>query len=49
MVRSCETVRAGACFPQAQLQVPQKEMREHRRQYMVVPTGIFTYFIMVHP
>jgi hypothetical protein len=32
IVRSCETVRAGAFFPQAQLQVPQKEMRQHGRQ-----------------
>ena len=28
-VRSCDTVRAGAFFPQAELQVPQKEMRQH--------------------
>jgi hypothetical protein len=31
-----------------QLQVPQKEMGEHRRQHMVVPTGIFAYLIVVH-
>ena len=48
-VRSCDTVRAGAFFPQAQLQVPQKEMRQHRRQHMVVPAGIFAHFIVVHP
>jgi hypothetical protein len=44
-VRSCDTVRAGAFFPQVQLQVPQKEMRQHCRQHMVVPAGIFAHFI----
>jgi hypothetical protein len=48
-VRSCDTVRAGAFFPQAQLQVPQKDMCEHRRQHMVVPARVFTHFIMGHP
>ena len=48
-VRSCDTVRAGAFFPQVQLQVPQKEMRQHRRQHMVVPAGVFAHFIMGHP
>ena len=48
IVRSCDTVRAGAFFPQVQLQVPQTEMRQHRRQHMVVPAGIFAYFIVVH-
>ena len=28
MVRSCDTVRAKRFFPQVQLQVPQKEMRD---------------------
>ena len=48
-MRSCDTVRAGAFFSQAQLQVPQKEMGQHGRQYMVVPAGVFTHFIVVHP
>src|SRR5262249_336972 len=47
--RSCDTVRAGAFFPQVQLQVPQKEMRQQRRQHMMVPAGIFAYFIVIHP
>src|SRR5262249_19916579 len=49
IVRSCDTVRAGAFFPQVQLQVPQKEMGQHRRQYMVMPAGIFAHFIVIHP
>src|SRR5262247_4206441 len=48
-VRSCDTVSAGAFFPQAQLQVPQKEMRQHRRQHMVVPARVFAHLIVRHP
>src|SRR5262247_4649969 len=48
-VRTCDTVRAGAFFPHVELQVPQKEMRQHRRQHMVMPAGIFAHFIVVHP
>jgi hypothetical protein len=29
--------------------VPQKEMGQHRRQHMMVPTGIFVSFIVSHP
>src|SRR5215471_915400 len=49
IVRSCDTVRAGAFFPQAELQVPQEEMGQHRRQHMMVPAGVFAHFIVVHP
>jgi hypothetical protein len=49
IVRSCDTVRAGAFFPQAQLQVPQKEMRQHRRQHVVMPAQIFPHFVVGHP
>ena len=49
IVRSWDPVRAGAFFPQAQPQVPQKEMREHRRQRLVLPARIFAPFIVVHP
>jgi hypothetical protein len=48
-VRSCDTVRAGAFFAQAQLQVPQKKMGQHTRQHMVMPAGIFSHFIVGHP
>ena len=49
MVRSCDTVSAGAFFPQAPLEPPQKEMRQHRREHMVVPPRVFAHFIVVHP
>ena len=48
-VRTCDTVRAGAFFPHVELQVPQKEMRQHRRQHMVMPARICADFIVVHP
>ena len=47
-MRSCDTVSAGAFFPQAHFQVPQKEMRQHTRQHMVIPAGVFAPFIMGH-
>ena len=47
-VRTCDTVSAGAFFPQADLQVPQKEMGEHTRQDMVMPAGVCAPFIMGH-
>ena len=48
-VRNCDTVNAGAFFPQAQLQVPEKKMRQHRRQHVVVPPHILADFVVVHP
>src|SRR5262245_48892025 len=48
IVRSCDTVRAGAFFPHVQLQVPQKERRQHRREHMVVPARVFAPFILGH-
>ena len=48
-VRSCDTVRAGAFFSHVQLQVPQKDMRQHRRQHRVVPARIFAHCIVGHP
>ena len=40
-MRSCETVRAGAFFSQADFQVPEKEMRHHTREDMVMPAWIY--------
>jgi hypothetical protein len=42
-IRNCDTVSAGAFFPQAQLEPPQKEMRQHRGEHVVVPPGVFAY------
>src|SRR6516165_6962366 len=48
-LRTCEIVSAGAFFFQPALEMPQKEMREHTREHVVVPTRILPDFIMVHP
>src|SRR5262245_2122575 len=48
-VRRCETVSAGAFFPQLQRQVPQKKVGQRRAQPMLVPAGILAYRIMGHP
>jgi hypothetical protein len=48
-VRSCETVSAGAFFPQLQLPVPQTKVGQHREQPLLVPAGIRAALIMVHP
>ena len=45
--RTCDTVNAGAFFPQVALQVPEKEMRQHRQEHMVVPARIFADFGIV--
>jgi hypothetical protein len=48
-IRSCETVSAGAFFPQPDFEMPKKKMRQHRRQHMVMPPRVFPYFIVRHP
>jgi hypothetical protein len=30
-------------------EMPEKEMRQHRRQHLVVPAGVCAHFIVVHP
>ena len=47
-VRTCDTVSAGAFFPQVHLEMPQKERRQHRREPMVMPARIFADFIVSH-
>jgi hypothetical protein len=48
-LRSWAPVRAGAFFPPADFQVPEKARRQHRRQPMVVPPGILPPCIMGPP
>ena len=47
--RSCDTVSAGAFFPQAHFEVPQEDMRQHRGQHVAVPAWVLAHFIMRHP
>jgi hypothetical protein len=42
-------VSAGAFFPHVDLQVPQKKMRQHGHQHMMVPARIFAPFLVGHP
>jgi anti-sigma factor RsiW len=48
-MRSCDTVSAGAFFPQANFEVPQEEMRQHRGQHVVMPAQVLAHFIVRHP
>src|SRR6266705_2978949 len=45
---TCDTVSAGAFFPQTPLHMPQKKMGQHTRQHMVMPPRIFAQFIVGH-
>ena len=47
-MRTCDTVSAGAFFPHAEFQVPQKEMGQHTGTHVVVPAGVFAHFIVRH-
>jgi hypothetical protein len=48
ILRSCDTVSAGAFFPQAPRQVPQKDMRQHRRPPMGRPARVCADGIVIH-
>jgi len=45
---SCDSVIAGAFFPQPDPHVPQEEMGQHAGDHMVAPPRIFSHLIMVH-
>jgi hypothetical protein len=47
-MRNCDTVSAGAFFPQVHFEAPQKEMRQHTRQEMVMPAGVLAPCIVGH-
>jgi len=47
-VRTWDTVSAGAFFPPADLQVPQKEVGQHTRQNMMMPAGGLAHFRVGH-
>ena len=36
-------------FFQPAVQVPEKEMRQHTREHVMVPARVFAHFIVVHP
>ena len=45
---SCDSVIAGAFFPQSDSHVPEEKMRQHAGDHMVAPPRIFSHLIMVH-
>src|SRR4030042_6886604 len=46
---SCDSVIAGAFFPQPDSHVPEEEVSQHAGDHMVAPPRIFSYLVMVHP
>jgi len=46
---SCDSVIAGAFFPQPESRVPEEEVTQHAGDHMVAPPRIFSYLVMVHP
>ena len=48
-LRTCEIVSAGAFFFQPELEMPEKEVGQHTREYVMVPARILPDFILVHP
>src|SRR5262245_33757897 len=47
-ILSCDTVSAGAFFPQADFYVPEKAMGQHAGEHVVMPSWVFSDFIVVH-
>jgi hypothetical protein len=45
---SCDTVRAGAFFPQAYLQMPEEKVGSHGGKHVMMPPRIFADFILSH-
>src|SRR5664280_1461165 len=45
---SCDSVIAGAFFPQSDSHVPEKEVSQHTSNHMVTPSRILSYFVVVH-
>jgi hypothetical protein len=47
-ILSCDTVSAGAFFPQADFHVPEKEMGQHAGEHVVLLSWVFSDFVVVH-
>jgi hypothetical protein len=39
---------AGAFFPQTSLQMPEEEVGSHGGEHVMMPSGVFTDFILIH-
>ena len=46
---SCDSVIAGAFFPQPDSHVPEEKMSQHAGDHMVTPPRIFSHLVVIHP
>ena len=46
---SCDSVIAGAFFPQPDSHVPEEEMSQHASQHMVSPPRKLPHLVVIHP
>ena len=46
---SCDSVIAGAFFPQPDSHVPEEKMSQHACQHMVSPPGKLPHLVVIHP
>jgi len=46
---SCDSVMAGAFFPQPDSHVPEKKMSQHACQHMVSPSWKLPHLVVIHP
>jgi hypothetical protein len=46
---SCDSVIAGAFFPQPDSHVPEEKMSRHACQHMVSPAGKLPHLVVIHP
>jgi len=45
---SCDSVTAGAFFPQSDSHVPEEKMSQHTCQHMMAPPRKFSHLVMIH-
>ena len=45
---SCDSVMAGAFFPQLNPHMPEEKVSQHAGDHMVTPPRIFPYLVVVH-
>jgi hypothetical protein len=45
---SCDSVIAGAFFPQPDSHVPEEKMSQHASQHMMPPSGKLPHLVMIH-
>ena len=46
---SCDSVMAGAFFPQPDSHMPEEKVSQHAGQHMVAPAGKLSHLVVIHP